>query len=284
MVIPTRNEAATVGGIIHNIRNAWMDACDLVDEIIVMDSGSSDGTMALAQAAGATVFTAEEVASEFGNYPGKGENLWKSQFVSRGSICVFIDGDILNFHSGFIAGLVGPLLENPRTHYVKAFYQRLLQVDGEPTAHGGGRVSELLVRPLFSLFYPQLCALHQPLAGEYAVRRPLLARLAFPSGYGVEIAHIMDVLALVGMDAFAQCDLDSRLHRNRPLHELGVMACTILQTFLQRAERDGKLLLTQPAGDHFLQYHPLLPGGQMKKTSVIDHERPPFFSLSAISR
>jgi glucosyl-3-phosphoglycerate synthase len=284
VVIPTLNEADTVGEIIRTISQAWMEACDFVDEIIVMDSGSSDDTMALAEAAGATVFAAEDVAMEFGNHTGKGENLWKSQFVSRGSICVFIDGDILNFHPGYIAGLVGPLLENPRTQYVKAFYQRPLQVDGEPTAHSGGRVSELLVRPLFSLFYPQLCALHQPLAGEYAVRRQLLERLSFPSGYGVEIAHLIDVLAFAGMDAFAQCDLDSRLHRNRPLHELGVMSCTILQTFLQRAERDGKLLLTQPTCEHFLQYQSLPQGWQMRKTSVIDHERPPFISHSAISR
>ncbi len=284
VVIPTLNEADTVGEIIRKIRHAWMDASEFVDEIIVMDSGSTDDTMAIAQAAGARVFAAEEVAVEFGNHPGKGENLWKSQFVSRGSICVFIDGDILNFHPSYIAGLVGPLLENPRTQYVKAFYQRPLQVDGEPTAHSGGRVSELLVRPLFSLFYPQLCVLHQPLAGEYAVRRSLLERLSFPSGYGVEIAHLIDVLAFAGMDAFAQCDLDSRLHRNRPLHELGVMSCTILQTFLQRAERDGKLLLTQPTGENFLQYQSLSQGGQMRKTSMIDHERPPFASLSVISR
>jgi glucosyl-3-phosphoglycerate synthase len=284
VVIPTRNEAATVGEIIRTIRHAWMDACDLVDEIIVMDSGSSDDTRAIAQAAGAVVHTAEEVAAEWGNYPGKGENLWKSQFVSRGSLCVFIDGDILNFHPGYIAGLVGPLLENPLTQYVKAFYQRPLQVDGEPTTHSGGRVSELLVRPLFSLFYPQLCALHQPLAGEYAVRRSLLERLSFPCGYSVETAHLIDGLGLAGIDAFAQCDLDSRLHRNRPLDELGVMACTILHAFLQRAERDGKLLLTRPTGENCLQHQWLPQGWQMRKTPVIDHERPPFSSLTAIAR
>jgi glucosyl-3-phosphoglycerate synthase len=284
VVIPTRNEAATVGRIIHEIRNAWMNDCGLVDEIIVMDSGSSDDTIAIAQAAGATVYAAEEVAAGLGNHPGKGENLWKSQFVSSGSICVFIDADILNFHPGYIAGLVGPLLENPQTHYVKAFYQRPLQVDGEPIAQSGGRVSELLVRPLFSLFYPELCGLHQPLAGEYAVRRSLLERLSFPCGYGVEIAHLIDVLSMAGMDAFAQCDLDSRLHRNRPLHELGVMSCTILQTFLQRAERDGKLLLTQPTCDHFLQYRSLSQGWLMQKTPVNDCERPPFLSITALSR
>lgn len=284
MVIPTRNEAATVGKIIGAIRHVWMEACDLVDEIIVMDSGSSDETRSIARAAGASVYAAEHVAAEFGNHPGKGENLWKSQFVSHGSLCLFIDGDILNFHPGYIAGLVGPLLENPRTQYVKAFYQRPLQVNGEPTAQSGGRVSELLVRPLFSLFYPQLCALHQPLAGEYAVRRSLLEQLPFPTGYGVEIAHLIDVLALAGIDAFAQCDLDSRLHRNRPLHQLGLMSCTILQTFLQRAERDGKLSVTQPMEEDFLQYQCLPHGWQMQKTRVVDHERPPFYSLAAISR
>jgi glucosyl-3-phosphoglycerate synthase len=284
VVIPTRNEAATIGSIVRSIREAWIERCSLVDEIIVMDSGSTDDTVHRAREAGATVHSADQVAPEFGDYPGKGENLWKSQFVSSGSICVFIDGDILNFHPGYISGLVGPLLENPATSYVKAFYQRPLQVAGKTTELGGGRVSELLVRPLFSLFYPQLCALHQPLAGEYAVRRSLLEQLAFPTGYGVEIAHLIDVLALHGIGSFAQCDLESRLHRNRSLDDLSVMSCTLLHTLIQRAARDGLLQLNRELGEHCIQHAWLSNGWQMQQKPVIDHQRPPFFSLTANTR
>lgn len=284
VVIPTWNESATIGAIVGSIREAWMERCSLVDEIIVMDSGSTDATTSIAEQAGASVYAADQVAAEFGNHPGKGENLWKSLFVSRGSICVFIDGDILNFHPGYISGLVGPLLENSHTHYVKAFYQRPLQVAGKATEQGGGRVSELLVRPLFSLFYPELCALHQPLSGEYAVRRSLLEQLSFPTGYGVEIAHLIDVLSLHGIGSMAQCDLDSRLHRNRSLEELGQMSCTILHTFFQRAERDGMLRLQQELGDHCMQHTRTPLGWQMRQIPVIDHVRPPFSSLTATAR
>jgi len=284
VVIPTRNEATTIGAIVRSIREAWMERCSLVDEIIVMDSGSTDDTVHLAKEAGAIVYFAHQVAPEHGNHPGKGENLWKSQFVSRGSICVFIDGDILNFHPGYISGLVGPLLENPQTHFVKGFYQRPLQVAGKAIEQGGGRVSELLVRPLFSLFYPELCALHQPLAGEYAVRRSLLEQLSFPTGYGVEIAHLMDVWSMYGIGSFAQCDLDSRLHRNRPLEELGVMSCTLLHTFLHRAERDGWMQWLQQPGDHCIQHAWMSHEWQLRQTPVLDHQRPPYSSLTANAR
>jgi glucosyl-3-phosphoglycerate synthase len=255
LVIPTLNEEATVGDIVATIRRELMDQVGLVDEILVIDSGSQDRTCEIARAAGARVFSAAEIAPEWGNHPGKGENLWKSQFVAQGSIFCFIDGDILDFHSGFVTGLVGPLLdaEHPHTQYVKAFYRRpLLSTDG-PVQQGGGRVSEILMRPLFSLFYPQLCEFIQPLAGEYAVRRSLLERLSFPCGYAVETTHLIDTLQLCGMEAFAQCDLDCRHHRNRDLADLGEMSCAILQVFLARAERDGLLALRNVSADYIRQ-------------------------------
>ncbi len=280
VVIPTLNEEATIAAIVAEIREKLMEQVPLVEEIIVVDSGSSDRTCELAAAAGAKVFAASEIVPEFGDHPGKGENLWKSQFVTSGSICVFIDGDILDFHQGFVTGLVGPLLENPSVDYVKAFYRRPLQMTTEPSSHGGGRVSELLMRPLFSLFYPQLCEFHQPLAGEYAVRRSLLERLSFPSGYAVETAHLIDALALCGMEGFAQCDLDSRRHRNRPLDELGAMACSILQVFLQRAERDGFLHLSKDLGQSYIRHVATEQGWQMEDVPMSTIERPPFASLN----
>lgn len=279
VVIPTLNEESTIAGIVGIIRESLMERVPLVDEIMVVDSGSEDRTCELAAAAGARVFQASQIAGELGDHPGKGENLWKSQFVTRGSICVFIDGDILDFHEGFVTGLVGPLVENASLQYVKGFYRRPLQVASGALEEGGGRVSELLVRPFFSLFYPQLCAFHQPLAGEYAVRRGLLERLSFPTGYAVEAAHLIDVLALQGIDAFAQCDLHSRRHRNRPLDELGAMSCTILHALLQRAQRDGKLELSEELVNSYLRPH----GSGVTETPIPTQERPPFVSLNALS-
>lgn len=279
VVIPTLNEESTIGAIVETVRVSLMERVPLVDEILVVDSGSADRTCERAVAAGALVFQAAKIAEFLGDRPGKGENLWKSQFVTRGSICVFIDGDILDFHQGFVTGLVGPIVENASIDYVKGFYRRPLHVAGAALEQGGGRVSELLVRPFFSLFYPELCAFHQPLAGEYAVRRRLLERLPFPTGYAVEAAHLIDVLALCGIDAFAQCDLDSRRHRNRPLEELGAMSCTILQTLLQRAQRDGKLVLSQELMKTYLRSQ----GSSLAEIPVPAAERPPFVSLNALT-
>lgn len=244
VVIPTLDEQSTIGAIVHIIRQELMEYQPLVDEIIVVDSGSQDDTVARARTAGATVHQAAEILPNLGQYRGKGENLWKSQSVTRGSISVFVDGDILNFHAGYISGLVGPLLEQSALQYVKGFYQRPLCTQQGDLQQEGGRVSELLMKPFFSLFYPELRALHQPLAGEYAVRRTLLERLSFPTGYAVEVAHLIDVFALYGLDVFAQCDLDSRRHRNRPLSELSDMSCSLMQALLLRAARDGKLQLS----------------------------------------
>lgn len=279
VVIPTLNEEATVGDIVAIIRRELMDQVGLVDEVLVIDSGSQDRTCEIACAAGARVFSAAEIAPEWGNHAGKGENLWKSQFVAQGSIFCFIDGDILNFHSGFVTGLVGPLLENGQTEYVKAFYRRPIQQGAEQQSSGGGRVSELLMRPLFSLFYPALCEWIQPLAGEYAVRKSLLKQLSFPCGYAVETAHLIDVLGLRGVDVFAQCDLDCRQHRNRDLAQLGAMACSILRVFLQRAERDGLLQLSPQIVDQWIQQVDVEGRWQMQKKNLDLFERPSYDSL-----
>ncbi|MEY4570772.1 MAG: hypothetical protein RLZZ398_2211, partial [Verrucomicrobiota bacterium] len=190
--IPTLNEAETIGTIVSIIRDSLV-RCGLVDEILVIDSGSTDATRELAAAAGAAVHLASGILPDQTNYCGKGENLWKALHVSSGDIICYLDGDISNFHPGFVTGLVGPLLTDPTIDYVKAFYERPLAYGDESHSTGGGRVSEILIRPLISLFYPELGGILQPLSGEYAARRETLESLPFPVGYGVEMAHLIDL-------------------------------------------------------------------------------------------
>lgn len=241
--IPTLNEAETIGAIVTTIRKELMNETGLVDEFLVIDSGSGDDTREIAKAAGATVHLSSEIAPQDQGYFGKGENLWKGLLVSKGDVICYVDGDISNFHSGFVAGLVGPLLVDSEIDYVKAFYERPLACRDEFQPSGGGRVSEILIRPLISLFYPQLAGIIQPLSGEYAARRSTLESLAYPTGYGVEMSHLIDLARDGKMDRVAQTDLVKRIHRNRDDDELGGMAFAILRVVLRRLERDGGISL-----------------------------------------
>lgn len=241
--IPTLNEAGTIGAIVRMIRSELVERVPLVDEILVVDSASADATRETAAAEGAVVFASADIAPETGTHHGKGENLWKALHVARGSIICFIDGDIMNFHAGFVPGLVGPLLEHADIDYVKAYYERPLAFGDAKHAGGGGRVSEILVRPMISLFYPELADILQPLSGEYAARRALLETLSFPIGYGVEIAHLIDLVRDGGQARIAQVDLEKRIHRNRDDGDLGDTAFAILRVMLRRMERDGRLKL-----------------------------------------
>ncbi len=247
--IPTLNEAGTIGGIVDTVRRELMETVPLVDELLVMDSGSDDGTRDIAARCGAMVRLASETQPAAGNLPGKGENLWKALQVSTGDIICYIDGDIANFHSGFVKGLLGPLLDDPGIDYVKAYYERPLANGGQALASGGGRVSEILVRPLISLFYQDLVPVLQPLSGEYAARRTVLEKLPFPTGYGVEIAHLIDLSRAGLLDRVAQCDLVSRVHRNRSEDDLGDTAFAILKVVLRRMERDGLASFSAPSPD-----------------------------------
>lgn len=244
--IPTLNEAETIGFIVSIIRSELMENIPLVDEVLVIDSNSTDDTRRLATSAGAAVFQSAEIAPEKGTHTGKGENLWKALHVATGDIICYLDGDIANFHPGFVTGLVGPLLADPEIDYVKAYYERPLAYGDATHASGGGRVSEILVRPLISLFYPELAPILQPLSGEYAARRELLERLPFPTGYGVEIAHLIDLARAGLLERIAQCDLEKRIHRNRDDGDLGDTAFAILRVVLRRLEREGKLTLAAP--------------------------------------
>lgn len=241
LCIPTLNEANTIGKEIVIFKSELMTRYPLLDEIAVIDSGSSDETREIAKSFGADVYLAENILPQEGDKKGKGENLWKAIYQLSGDIIVYVDADIKNIHPRFVYGLVGPLIYNDTTQYVKAFYDRPLAFSQGIRPSGGGRVTEILVRPLFSMFFPELSAVIQPLSGEYAVRRPVLERIAFPIGYGVETAHLLDVYRQWGMDAFAQTDLDQRIHRNQTTIALGRMSFGILQTFFNRMERFGMI-------------------------------------------
>jgi len=277
--VPTLNEAATIGPIVATIRE---ELRHLVDEILVIDSDSTDATCKIAGAAGAKVFLSTDILPDKASYLGKGENLWKGLHVATGDIICYIDGDISGFHSGFITGLVGPLLAHPEIDYVKAFYERPLAHGDDLHSTGGGRVSEILVRPLISLFYPELSFMIQPLSGEYAARRSTLESLSFPIGYGVEIAHLIDLARDGKIPRIAQTDLVKRIHRNRDDDELGSMAFAILRVVLRRLERDGKLSLTTPLPDLY-QYWAVSDENAEPRSKVIpEPERPPLSPSQAL--
>ena len=230
--LPARNEEDTVGEIVSRIHEQLVERVPLVDELVVIDDHSTDATAARAEAAGATVVEAASVLPDVAGGPGKGRALWRSLHVSSGSIVAWCDTDVTNFGTQFVVGLLGPLLVEPDLLYVKGFYRRPLGTGGD----GGGRVTELVARPLLSLLHPDLTSVVQPLSGEYAGRRVALEQVPFVCGYGVEIGLLIDLAARFGVDAMAQVDLGTRRHRNRPLRDLGPQAMTIMQVALRRAE------------------------------------------------
>lgn len=230
--IPARNEEPTVGQIVERIRTKLIETYALVDEILVVDDHSTDRTAAEARAAGATVIDASTVLVEFGRGHGKGEALWKSLYASSGDIVVWCDADVRDFSTRFISGLLGPLLTDSSVGFVKGFYER--PVDGH--VRGGGRVTELVARPLLTMCFPELGDIVQPLSGEYGGRRSILEQLPFVEGYGVDIAMLMDIVDAFGVDTIAQVDLGERIHRNRPLHELSPMAAQVMQAALRRIQ------------------------------------------------
>jgi len=234
VVIPARNEQATVGGVVSQIRS---ELAELVDEVIVIDSDSTDDTARIAGDSGATVWAARDIRPDLDSVPGKGEALWKALFVAKGEICVFIDADLTEWGPHFVTGLLGPLFADENTLLVKGFYDRLAddlpEAAGEPLPQGG-RVTELVGRPLLNLYWPELAAVVQPLAGEWAIRRRLIEALSIPVGYGVEFATLVDTFAQHGLDAIAQVDLGRRGHRHQNVHDLGLMAAEILATGLRR--------------------------------------------------
>lgn len=240
--LPARDEAPTIAAIVERIVGH-----PLVDEVLVVDDHSTDGTADAALAAGATVVRAADVLPEHGSGPGKGQALWKAVAASKGDLVAFCDADVRDFDERFVVGLLGPLVADPEVAFVKAFYERA--ADGR--ARGGGRVTELVARPVLHLLFPDLAGIVQPLAGEFAGRRDVFERVPFVEGYGVDLGLLVDVVRLVGAERVVQVDLGHRIHRNRPLDELGPMATVVLMTALRRAGVDvpASVVLDRPDGD-----------------------------------
>jgi len=245
LVIPTFNEESTIEKIINVLKTKLMDKYKLLDEIVVVDSGSKDKTLEIAKKAGAIVYLDSSILKRKGNHRGKGENLWKSLYVTKGNIICWIDGDIKNIHPRFVYGLVGPLLTNDKFKYIKPFYKRPLHVGHNLQPLGGGRVTELLIRPLFNMYFPRLSGFIQPLSGEGAARRELLERIPYFTGYGVETGMLIDIIKKFDLESIAQVDLYKRIHRNQSLAQLSNMSFAILQVFVKRANTLGKLILVQ---------------------------------------
>lgn len=280
LCIPTLNEEKTIGKEIIIFKSELMDRYPLIDEIAVIDSGSTDKTLEVAAAYGADTYLSAEILPSEGFKRGKGENLWKAIHQLEGDIICYVDADIKNIHPRFATGLVAPLIHNDKMQYVKAFYDRPLAFSQGVRPSGGGRVTEILVRPLFSLFFPELTALIQPLSGEYAVRRDVLHSIPFPIGYGVETSHIIDVYMKHGLEAFGQTDLDQRVHRNQATLDLGKMAFGILQSFLNRIESYGLVEKLPEMSNIFRQFQAEGNRYEQVLREIIEEERPPMIEVA----
>ncbi|MGB0344259.1 MAG: glucosyl-3-phosphoglycerate synthase [Coraliomargarita sp.] len=281
LCIPTLNEEKTIGKETVIFRSELMERYPLIDEFAVIDSGSKDKTLEVAASFGADTYSAKDILPEAGNRPGKGENLWKAIYQLKGDIIVYVDADIKNIHPRFVYGIVAPLLIKPSIKYCKAFYDRPITYSSGIRASGGGRVTEILIRPLFSLFFPELASLIQPLSGEFAVRREVLEKIPFPIGYGVETAHILDVYREWGLEAFGQCDLDQRVHRNQSTNALGKMSFGILQTFLNRLKRYGMVDKLPELSTLYRQFQAEGNRYDLLNKEIVEYERPPMITLPA---
>ncbi len=281
--IPARNEAETIGEIVRCLRQEVLERARLIDEIVVMDGGSSDDTVAIARAEGAIAYREQEVLPEAGPGAGKGEGLWKSLHVCRGDIICWVDADIRNIDPRFVYGLIGPLLRDPGIHYVKAFYERPIQQNGSLEESGGGRVTELVARPLINLFWPRLAGMVQPLSGEYAGRRAILEQVPFSAGYGVELGLLVDIASRFGVDVIGQVDLERRVHRNQDMPALSRMSFGILQTALNRLEQDGRIMPGAFATT-LHQFSNQLYQYQLQPHQITIPERPPIVTLDVYRR
>jgi len=272
VILPGRSVAETVGAVIDALLP--LEEMGLIDELLVVDAASPDGTAEVARARGATVRQESELMSGLGPARGKGDAMWRALSATRGEIVAFLDADTEDFHAGFLLGLLGPLLEDPGLQLVKGSFRRPLRVGHELVPDGGGRVTELVARPLINLYAPELAGFRQPLAGEISGRRELFEALPFPVGYGVEIAMLIDAVRAVGLDGLGQVDLGTRQNRHQSLKALGAMSSSVMYAALSRALGPDlpaaveTAWLTQPVGD------------ELEASPVAVEERPPLALLT----
>jgi glycosyltransferase involved in cell wall biosynthesis len=274
LALPALNEEATVGNVITTLKRSLMERVPLLDEIVLIDSNSTDRTREIAADLGVPVFIHQELLPHLEPRPGKGEALWKSLLVTRGDILVWIDTDIVNIHPRFVYGVLGPMLANPRIEFVKGFYRRPLKVGDKIQAGGGGRVTELTARPLLNLFYPELSGVLQPLSGEYGGRRATLERLPFFSGYGVETGLLIDVFERCGLDAIAQVDLLERVHHNQSLEALSKMSFAILQAVIRKLERRYDISFLEDVNKSMKLIHHRRGTYFLEVEEIVEYERP----------
>ncbi len=279
LVLPTLDEADTIGPIVRLARRELLERVPLLDELLVIDSGSSDATRAIAEAEGARVVLHSELLPRYGSYRGKGEALWKSLYETSGDLIAWCDSDVREWHPRFVYGTLGPLLTEPRIGYVKAYYQRPIVEGGVLKEGGGGRVTELVARPLINLFFPELSGMIQPLSGEYAGRREHLEAIPFFTGYGVEIGHLIDLAERLGLDGLGQVDLERRVHRNQELEGLSRMSFVILHAAMKRLEERHRARLFAELGSTMKLPRSSPVHLSLEVIELADAERPPMVRI-----
>ncbi len=277
--LPTLNEEKTIGRIIQTVRDQFMVRHRLLDEIVVIDSNSTDRTVEIAQGLGVPVVKHPEVLTQYEKWRGKGEALWNSLYILRGDLIAWIDTDIVNIHPRFVYGILGPLIQKPELVYVKGFYQRPLKSGGKTEARGGGRVTELTARPLINLFYPELSGFVQPLSGEYAGRREALERVPFFAGYGVEIGLLIDIWAKYGLPRIGQVDLEERVHRNQSITALSKMSFEIIQVVMQRVGQARGIELVDELNKSMKMIRYAQAEFQLDVADIRARERPPMITV-----
>ncbi len=277
--LPTSNSGKTLDLILRVLKELLVERYPLIDELAIIDSRSTDNTVEIAEKNGVTVLYEDEPLDNLPDAIGKGEALWKSLYFLKGDIIAWLDSDIQNIHPRFVYGTVGPLITDKTLAYVKGFYERPLKTGHVMKDTGGGRVTELVTRPFLSLFYPKLAGFIQPLSGEYAGRREVLESIPFFTGYGVETGLLIDIFNKYGLDSMAQVNLESRVHYNQPLKDLGKMAFRIMYVAFEQLEEDKKIeLITEMTQSMQLVKH-IDEQHFLEETEIVGTERPPMKTI-----